>query len=344
MYLFNKQKRMLTEWYQNIEFAYPWVLGALLLLPVLIYEYIRRNGRQQSSLVITTTHFLKGAASFKTVLRHIPFALRCLAIICLIIALARPRERFTETQTSGQGIDIILCFDISGSMTEKDFNPNRLEASKQVASDFVKNRPGDEIGIVIFSNLSFTLCPLTTDHEAVLNQIANIESGYLQDEGTAIGSGIATSVDRLRNSKTKSKIIILLTDGVDFGGTIPPDLALQMAKYYGIKIYTIGVGSEKEIDEVVDSPLGPVVEHKKLQFNEPLLKSLADQTGGQYFHATDNDALSKIYASINQLEKSKIEVTSYDRYTDKFLPLLIAAFAFLLIEITLRYTVFRKFP
>ncbi len=335
---------MLTEWFKNIEFAYPWVLGALLLMPILIYEYMRRNNRQQASLLITTTHFLKGAASFKTAFKYLPFILRCLAIICLIISLARPREKFTETQTSGQGIDIILCFDISGSMTEKDFMPNRLEASKQVASDFVKNRPGDEIGIVIFSNLSFTLCPLTTDHDAVLNQISNIESGYLQDEGTAIGSGIATSVDRLRNSKTKSKIIILLTDGVDFGGTIPPDMALQMAKYYGIKIYTIGVGSEKDVDEIVDSPLGPVVEHKKLQFNEALLKSLADQTRGQYFHATDNNALIKIYQSINQLEKSKVDVTSYNRYTDKFLYLLIAALSFILIELLLRYTVFKKFP
>ena len=335
---------MLTEWFKNIEFAYPWVLGALLLMPILIYEYARRNFRQQASLLVTTTHFLKGSASFKTTLKYLPFVLRCLAITCLIIALAKPRQKFIETQTSGQGIDIILCFDISGSMTEKDFNPDRLEASKQVASDFVRNRPGDEIGIVIFSNLSFTLCPLTTDHDAVLNQIQTIESGYLQDEGTAIGSGLATSVDRLRNSKAKSKIIILLTDGVDFGGTIPPDLALQMAKYYGIKIYTIGVGSEKDVDEVVDSPLGPVVQHKKLQFNEPLLKKLADETSGQYFHANDNDALTKIYQSINQLEKSKIDVTSFNRYTDKFLPFLIAAFIFLLIEILLRYTIFKKFP
>ena len=252
---------MLTDWYRNIEFAHSWVLGALLLLPVLIYEYIRRNNRQQASLLVTTTHFVKGAGSVRTTLRHLPFILRCLAIICLVIALARPREKFTETRTGGEGIDIILCFDISGSMTEKDFEPDRLEASKRVAADFVRNRPGDEIGFVIFSNLSFTLCPLTTDHDAVLNQIQNIESGYLQDEGTAIGSGLATSVDRLRTSKTKSKIIILLTDGVDFGGTIPPDIALQMAKYYKVKVYTIGVGSEKEVDEVVDSPLGPVVQH-----------------------------------------------------------------------------------
>src|SRR4051812_26184648 len=335
---------MLTEWYRNIEFAYPWILGALLLMPVFIYEYIRRNKKQQASMLVTTTHFVKPASDFRTSLKHLPFILRCLAIICLILALARPRQKFTETQNQGEGIDIMLCFDISGSMTEKDFTPDRLEASKKVAADFVRNRPGDEIGIVIFSNLSFTLCPLTADHDAVLNQISTVESGYLQDEGTAIGSGLATSVDRLRNSKTKSKIIILLTDGVDFGGTIPPDLALQMAKYYGIKIYTIGVGSEKDVDEVVDSPLGPVVQHKKLQFNEPLLKKLADETGGQYFHATDNNALIKIYQSINQLEKSKIDVTSYNRYTDKFLPFLIVALTFLLIEIVLRYTVFKKFP
>ena len=335
---------MLTAWLKHIEFAHSWILGALLLMPILIYEYIKRNKKQQASLLVTTTHFIKGEASFITSAKHVLFAVRCIAVICLIIALARPREKFTETQTTGEGIDIMLCFDISGSMTEKDFTPDRLGASKQVASDFVKNRPGDEIGIVIFSNLSFTLCPLTTDHDAVLSQIENIESGYLQDEGTAIGSGLATSVDRLRNSKAKNKIIILLTDGVDFGGTIPPDLALQMAKYYGIKIYTIGVGSEKDVDEVVDSPIGPVVEHKKLQFNEPLLKSLADQTGGQYFHATDNEALIKIYASINQLEKSKIDVSSYNYYTDKFLPFLIAAFALLIIEILLRYTIFKKFP
>ncbi len=335
---------MLTDWYRNIEFAHTWVLGALLLMPILIYEYIRCNKKQQASMLVTTTYFVRITKNLRVSLRHLPFVLRCLALICLILALARPRIKFTETENEGEGIDIVLCFDISGSMTEKDFDPNRLEAAKQVASSFVSNRPGDEIGIVIFSNLSFTLCPLTSDHNALLNQVKNIQSGYLQDEGTAIGSGIATSVDRLRYSKVKSKIIILLTDGVDFGGTIPPDMALQMAKYYGIKIYTIGVGSEKEVDEVVDSPLGPVVQHKTLQYNEALLKKLADETGGQYFHAIDKSALQKIYGSINQLEKSKIEVKTYNRYTDKFLPLLVAAVIYILIEVLLRYTVFRKFP
>ena len=247
---------MLSNWYQHIEFAYPWVLGALLLLPVLIYEYLRRSKKPQASMLITTTHFVQDIKSIRTATLHIPFIFRCMALICFIVALARPQQKFTQTQNNGEGIDIVLCFDISGSMTEKDFDPDRLEASKQVAAEFVRNRPGDRIGIVIFSNLSFTLCPLTTDHQTVLSQIQNIQSGYLQDEGTAVGSGLATSVDRLRNSKSKSKIIILLTDGVDFGGTIPPDIALQMAQYYGIKVYTVGVGSEQEIEQVVDQQVG----------------------------------------------------------------------------------------
>ncbi|MEP6512295.1 MAG: VWA domain-containing protein [Parafilimonas sp.] len=335
---------MLTNWFQQIEFAYSWVLVLLFIIPVLVYEYIRRSKKQQASMLVTTTHFIQGVKSIKTASLHLPFLLRCLGLICLIIALARPQKKFTETQTEGEGIDIVLCFDISGSMTEKDFQPNRLEASKDVAMQFVNDRPGDRIGVVIFSNLSFTLCPLTTDHTTVLSQIQNIQSGYLQDEGTAIGSGLATSVDRLRYSKSKSKIVVLLTDGVDFGGAIPPDLAMQMAKYYNIKVYTIGVGSEKEIDEVVESPLGPVVQHKKLEFNEALLKNLAGQTNGQYFHATDKEALQKIYASINQLEKSKVETTTYNRYTDKYFPWLLAGFIFIFLEVVLRYTVFKKFP
>ncbi|HWB28492.1 MAG TPA: VWA domain-containing protein [Chitinophagaceae bacterium] len=335
---------MLTEWWQHTTFAYPWVLGALLLVPILVIEYIRRNTRLHASMLITTTHFVQGTSSFKTITRHTLFVLRCLAIIFFVVALARPQRKFSEDLTEGQGIDIVLCFDISGSMTSKDFQPNRLEASKEVAEEFVKNRPGDRIGIVIFSNLSFTLCPITTDHVTVLNQIENIQSGYLQDEGTAIGSGLATSVDRLRNSTAKTKIVILLTDGVDFGGTIPPDLARDMAKLYHIKVYTIGVGTEGEIQEVVNGPLGAVTETRKMEFNENLLQNLASSTGGQYFHATDKDALQKIYTSINQLEKSKIQVTTYERAVDEFLPLVLAGIIALVLEIILRYTFFRKFP
>jgi Ca-activated chloride channel family protein len=335
---------MLNQWLQHIEFTYPWILGLLFLLPILIYEYARRNKRDQASMLITTTHFIQETKSIKTSLIHFPFVLRCLAIVCLIVAMAMPRLKYTEEQTEGEGIDIVMCFDISGSMTEQDFQPNRLEAAKSVAEQFVQGRRGDRIGIVIFSSLSFTLCPITPDHNAVLSQIKNIQSGYLQEEGTAIGSGLATSVDRLRNSKSKSKVIILLTDGVDVGGSVPPDLAKAMAQKYNIRIYTIGIGSEKEINEVVESPLGQITEKRKLEFNEGLLKDLAASTGGQYFHATDNEALQKIYNSIDQLEKSRIKVTTYNRYTNEFLPWLAAGIALLLLEIIFRYTVFRKFP
>jgi Ca-activated chloride channel family protein len=335
---------MFNEWLQHIEFAFPWVLGFLFLLPVIIYEYIRRHKAAQASMLVTTTHFIEGTKSIKTSLLHVPFLLRCLALICLIIAMAFPRLKYTEEQTEGEGIDIILCFDISGSMTEQDFQPNRLEAAKAVAQQFVEQRPGDRIGVVIFSSLSFTLCPITTDHNAVLSQIVNIQSGYLQEEGTAIGSGLATSVDRLRNSKSRSKIIILLTDGVDVGGMVPPDLAKQMAKQYNIRVYTIGVGSEKEIDEVINSPLGHITQKRKLEFNEGLLKDIAQTTNGQYFHATDNNALEKIYASINQLEKTKIKITTYNRYSNRFQPWLLAGLVSLLLEMIFRYTVFRKFP
>jgi len=335
---------MFNEWLQHIEFAYPWVLGLLILVPVLMYEYMRSNKKKQASMLVTTTHFIEGTQSIKTSLLHIPFALRCLAVILLIIAAALPRLKYTEQQTEGEGIDIVLCFDISGSMTEKDFQPNRLEAAKTVAEQFIQQRQGDRIGVVIFSSLSFTLCPITPDHNAVLNQVQNIESGYLVEEGTAIGSGLATSVDRLRKSKSKSKVVILLTDGVDVGGSVPPDLAKQMARQYNIKVYTIGIGSDKEIDEVVNSPLGSVTQKRKLEFNEGLLKDIAQTTGGQYFQAVDNDALKKIYASINQLEKSKITVTTYDRYTNEFFPFLASALILLFLELILRYTVFRKFP
>ena len=335
---------MLYNWFRNISFAQPLVLGLLVIIPILIVWYIKNNRVRQGSMLVTTVHFIKEVGSFKTWFKHVPFVLRCIALACIIIALARPQHKFTAQQTQGEGIDIVLCFDISGSMTEKDFPPNRLEASKAVALDFVNGRAGDRIGVVIFSRQSFTLCPLTTDKNTVLSQIGRIQSGYLTEDGTAIGSGLATSIDRLKNLKTKSKIVILLTDGVDFGGTIPPDIAKEMAKLYKIKVYTIGVGSEKEIDEQVETPFGRMNNKKRLEFNEPLLKNIAEETGGQYFHATDKETLQKIYGSINQLEKSKIEITTYNRYTEEFLPLVLIALGLLFLELILRYTVFRKFP
>lgn len=335
---------MLYHWFQDITFAYPEALSLLLIVPLLAVWYYGNIQKRQASMLVTTTHFLTEIRTFKTWFRNFPFILRCLALICLIVALARPQHKFTEQQTEGEGIDIVLCFDISGSMTEKDFLPNRLEASKEVAQAFVNDRPGDRIGVVIFSRQSFTLCPITTDKTTVLSQIASIRSGYLEEEGTAIGSGLATSVDRLKDVKTKSRIIILLTDGVDFGGLIPPDIAKEMAKFYKIKVYTIGVGSEKEIDEQVQTPFGNMRNKKKLEFNEGLLKNIAAETGGQYFHAADQDALKKVYGSINKLEKTRIKITTYDRFTEEFLPWLLIALGLVVLETVLRYTVFKKFP
>ncbi|MEI2708801.1 MAG: VWA domain-containing protein [Chitinophagaceae bacterium] len=335
---------MIRSWFNHISFAYPWVLPLLLVIPFLIFWYVKKNKYQTSSVGISTTHFLVNTTNWKTRLRHLPFVLRWLSLAAFIIALARPQQNFTEQITDGEAIDIVLCMDISGSMTERDFQPNRLEASKEVAINFVQQRKGDRIGVVIFTNLSFTLCPITTDHNTVLAQINNIHSGYLQEEGTAIGSGLATSVDRLKDSKAKNKIIVLLTDGVDFGGTIPPDIAKEMAKTYNIKVYTVGVGSNKEMDIQVQDEFGTTTQRKKMEFNEALLQEIANETGGQYFHATDKENLEKVYASINQLEKSKIQVTTFNKVSDKYFWYLVTGIVLLVLELILKLTVFKKLP
>ncbi|MFY7899255.1 MAG: vWA domain-containing protein [Chitinophagaceae bacterium] len=335
---------MLYQWWQQISFAYPWLLPLLLVVPYLIYWYSKTHQSNTASLLVTTTHFLKKSTSLKSRLLHLPMILRCLTIICLIIAAARPQHRFKEQQIEGEGIDIVMCFDISGSMTEQDFAPNRLEAAKEVATKFVNNRTGDRLGVVIFTSQSFTLCPITSDHQTVLTQIASISNGFLPEDGTAIGSGLATSVDRLKASKAKSKVVILLTDGVDFGGVIPPDIAKKLAKTFGIKVYCVGIGSNKEIDVPVQSTYGTTTQRRKMSFNENLLKGISEETGGKYFQAADKQALEQIYASINLLEKNKVTITNYQRFTEEYFPFLLVAFIGIIIEYLLRLTLLRKFP
>jgi len=328
----------------NISFAYPWALALLVLIPFILYWYYTRQRQLSAPVKVTTTHFLQYTSNWRTRLRHLPLWLRCLGLAFLIIALARPRESYTENEIDGEGIDIVMCFDISGSMMEEDMLPNRLEASKQVATNFLEHRPGDRIGVVIFSNNSFTLCPITTDHNTVRSQIASIENGYLVEQGTAIGSGLATSVDRLRKSQSKSKVIILLTDGAEHGGAIPPAMAKEMAKLYGIKVYTIGIGSEKEIEVPVETLMGTVMQKKKLEYDEALLKSIATETGGQYFQAITKENLQQIYDSIDKLEKTRVTVKTFDRYTEKYqLPLLVGL-CLVVLELVLRLTVFKRFP
>lgn len=334
---------MVFEYFRNITFGQPLVLLLFLLIPGLIYWEFNKGKKQVAAIGISTTKGLRASRSWKNSFQHFPFVLRMLSLACIIVALARPQTKFDETQTEGEGIDIILAIDVSGSMTAQDFTPNRMEAAKKVAEEFVDNRPSDRIGVVIFAGESFTQCPLTTDHYVLKTQIAQIRNGLLED-GTAIGSGLATSVDRLRNSKSKSKVVILLTDGMNNGGLIDPSTALEIAKTFHVKVYTIGVGTDGYAPTPVSTPLGIVMQNQKVSIDEKLLQNIATQTGGKYFRATDNNSLEHIYSEIDKMEKSKVEVTTFHHYSEKFYPLIFAALALLFAEVILRYTLFKKFP
>lgn len=333
---------MIFDYLQNIEFTFPAAFPLLLLLPVLIFWYARNNNRRSSSLMLSTTA-IHGLQSWRSALRHLPFISRMLCIGFIILALARPQTRNESQRNEGEGIDIMLCIDVSGSMTAQDFLPNRLEAAKTVAIDFVKRRNTDRIGVVIFSGESFTQCPLTTDHAVLISAISSIRNGLLED-GTAIGSGLGTSVDRLRNSASKSKVVVLLTDGENNGGLIDPKTAKEIAKAFNVKVYTIGVGSEGFARQPVNTPMGVVMQTEKVSIDEVLLTEIARETGGRYFRAKDNESLKGIYTEIDRLEKSKIQVINTIRYKEKFLPFIIAAIFFLFMEVVLRYLVLRKFP
>ena len=333
---------MLSDYFDNIIFGYRWVFALLILLPVLAAWYVFKNKSNRSSVPVSGIT-APGLDSWKSSLRHLPFICRLLAVGFIIIALARPQTMNDEQHAEGEGIDIILCIDVSGSMTAQDFQPNRLEAAKNVAIDFVNKRPTDRIGVVIFSGESFTQCPLTTDHQVLITAIKSIRNGLLED-GTAIGSGLGTSVDRLRESKSKSRIIVLLTDGENNGGLIDPKTAKEIAKAFKVRVYTIGVGSEGFAPQPVNTPLGIVMQNEKVSIDEKLLTEIATETGGKYFRARDNEGLAGIYRNIDALEKSKIEIVNTIHYQEKFFPFVLGAIFFLLLEVILNYTVFRKFP
>jgi Ca-activated chloride channel homolog len=333
---------LLFNYFKDISFGQPWFFALLALLPVLLIWYIVKNNKQQGAIIISDAS-ARGLSSWKNTFRHLPFLLRLLALSCIIVALAKPQTKNQQQQAEGEGVDIVLCLDVSGSMTAQDFQPNRLEAAKAVASDFVNRRTTDRIGVVIFAGESFTQCPITTDHRVLLSAIDNIHNGLLED-GTAIGSGLGTGVDRLRTSKSKSKVIILLTDGENNGGLIDPKTAKEIAKAFRIKVYTIGVGTDGYAPQPVNTPLGVQMQNTKVTIDERLLKEIANETGGKYFRAKDNDGLAKIYEEIDTLEKTKVEISTLTRFTEKFFPFVIAALALLLLEVLLRFTVFKKFP
>lgn len=321
-----------------VVYANPKLLYLLLLIPALVGWYIYRLHKSRAALVISTAkHFDNTGKSVKVYLRHLPFALRMLTLALAIIALARPQSTNIQRNVTTEGIDIVLSLDVSGSMLARDFKPDRLEAAKSLGINFISGRANDRIGLVIFAGESFTLCPLTTDRATLINQFKAVDIGVLED-GTAIGSGLATAISRLKDSDAKSKVIILLTDGVNNRGEIAPMTAAEMAKTFGIRVYTIGVGTYGTAPYPVQTPFGTRYQDVQVEIDEDLLKGIAQMTGGEYFRATNNKALEQVYQKIDQLEKSKIEVNEYAKREEKYRGWLLAAFILLLLEFVLRRT------
>ena len=328
----------------NITFANPDLLYLLFILIPLIVWYIYRQYKYHPSLQVSGLKALEGiSGSFRNIMRHVLFGLRMLAIALLIVALARPQSVNKWKNETTEGIDIILTLDISGSMLAQDFTPDRLDASKNVAIQFISGRPNDRIGLVVFSGEAFTQCPLTTDHTVLINLFKEVKSGMIED-GTAIGLGLATAVNRLKDSKAKSKVIILLTDGVNNRGEIDPLTAAEIAKSYGIRVYTIGVGSRGTAPYPVQTPFGIQYQNMKVEIDEGVLKEIASLTDGEYFRATDNNKLKQIYQEIDQLEKSKVDVKEYSSKSEEFYLFAAVAALLLLIELLLRNTWMKQIP
>jgi Ca-activated chloride channel family protein len=325
-------------------FAYPWVLWALLLIPVLAAVYWRRKQKMVTEVTFSSLQpFEHMQRSLREKLHDFPVALRLFALALFIIALARPQTVSSRENVATEGIDIVLLLDISGSMVAEDFTPNRIQAAKQVAEEFIDGRTNDRIGLVIFSAESFTQCPLTTDYPVLKSLLKDVKNGMIAD-GTAIGLALANGVNRLKDSKTKSRVMILLTDGVNNRGEIDPITAARIAATYGIRVYTVGVGAQGEAPYPVQTPFGIQRRMIPVDLDEKSLTAIADMTGGKYFRATDNRKLKAIYKEIDQLERTKIEVTAYKRYSELFYGWIGAGLLMLLFEVGLSGTVFRKIP
>jgi Ca-activated chloride channel family protein len=330
---------------KSLTFAQPYWFLLLLLIPVFIFLYIKRRNKQQASLRLSNIDWLKDnpGKSLRQKLIFLPFSLRMLTLIFLIIVMARPQSSLQRKKVNIEGIDIIMALDVSGSMRAMDLKPNRLEAAKKVAQEFINQRPNDRIGLVIFSGEAFTQCPLTTDHQVLKNLFKPIHSGMIED-GTAIGDGLATAINRIKDSKAISRVIILLTDGVQNRGAIDPVSAAEIAKTYGIRIYTIGVGTKGEAPMPVQTAFGEQIMRVPVEIDEDVLKKVAEVTDGRYFRATSNKSLEEVYQEIDKLEKSKIDVDIFQNKYEEFLPFGLIALGLFLMEILLRMTVFRTKP
>ncbi len=333
--------------FEGIQFLNKSMFWLLLLIPLAILWYVFKQKKQTAELKISSLKGFKVTNSWLPKLKHLLFALRLLALTLLITALARPQSVDVSTKTkTTRGIDIIMAIDVSASMLAKDLKPNRLDALKKVASQFIKGRPNDRIGLVEYAGESYTKTPITSDKAIVLNSLRSIKYNNIIEGGTAIGMGLATAVNRLKDSKAKSKVIILLTDGVNNTGFIDPKIASELALEYGIKTYTIGLGTNgMALSPVaIDARTGRF-QYRRIQveIDEKLLKEIAAETGGKYFRATNNKKLEEIYKEINKLEKTDVEEFKFYNYDEKYRSLVILAGLFLLLEVLLRFTVFRSF-
>jgi len=327
-------------------FANPSYIYLLLLLIPLIGWYFWKMRKNQASVEMSSSQAfdVPKAVTAKVYLRHVPFVLRMIAIALVIVILARPQSTNSWQNSSTEGIDIMMAIDISSSMLAQDLRPNRLEAAKNVAAAFINGRPNDNIGLVVFSAESFTQCPLTTDHAILLNLFKDIQSGMIED-GTAIGLGLANAVSRIKDSQARSKVIILLTDGSNNRGEIAPVTAAEIAKTFGIRVYTIGVGTKGAAPYPFRLPGGTVqTQMIPVDIDEPTLKQIATTTGGQYFRATDNASLKEIYSEIDQMEKTKINVREYSKKQEEYKNIALILFALLLLELLLKHTLLKKIP
>jgi len=332
--------------FEGIEFVNKEFFWLLLALPLAVLWYLFKHKKQTAELKISSLKGFKITNSWLPKLRHILFVFRLLALALLIMALARPQSVDVSTKTkTTRGIDIVMAIDVSASMLAKDLSPNRLEALKKVAAEFIKGRPNDRIGLVEYAGESYTKTPITSDKAIVLQSLKTIKYNTIIEGGTAIGMGLATSVNRLKDSKASSKVIILLTDGVNNSGFIDPKIASELAVEYGIKTYTIGLGTNgMALSPVAILPNGNFQYGRiQVEIDEELLKEIAEVTGGKYFRATNNKKLEEIYDEINKLEKTEIEEFKYYNYEEKYRPLVILAGLLLLMELLLRFTVFRSF-
>ena len=314
----------------------------LLFIPIaLLIWYFFKSKKNTSEIVFSDLHSLKKTKTIKNKLIHLTYLFKICALILLIIALARPQSSTNWEESITEGIDIILSMDISGSMLAEDLKPNRLEASKEVAMDFISKRANDRVGLVIFSGESFTQCPLTTDHNVLINLFKDVKSGMVED-GTAIGMGLATAVNRLKESDAISKVIILLTDGVNNKGVVAPFTAAEIAKKFGIRVYTIGVGTEGYAPYPFQTPFGIQYQDVEVQIDEETLQNIATVTDGKYFRATNNSKLKEIYKDIDKLEKSKIEVTEFHKRSEEFNKFAIPALLLLVLGFILEKTYLKQ--